>query len=545
VSQLSHTREPGKHLLILVALVPLVFAYVRTAQFLSDAGVCWELPEVGSWKPQLVASGFPRSIRALGQALDWPALEDEPRVTRPLANVFELFDTPFRALLLRKTLIPPSLSLTWLFSLLVSPLLLWLLLRRLGVERWLAALGVALFVANPGVLSLEVMLFRPGKALANTAILFSLWLAAGQDARRRQATPTRGLTLRFAGLCAIVWFSLFFDEVILIVYPALALLFPRLVFRNKATIALFALIPAAYAAVIVRLMPALTRLAGYPPINRGYSPAMALVRLLTFREPALSYRIVLKVIADNSRSVLEDTFGLIRPSLPHSPYYVALFAAITLLGTAYACFAAISAWRRRRERPERLTALALGEDPAGIAIRAGLALLAALVYEGVLMSISLRNGVEPRMWGLYYYGVFCVVFIVLALATLANAIRPPASLATAFTLAVCCATTYIFPATNQAYKDAHYYPYNPPRLYNIFENTENRFTIPPSNAALLREKSLALWRTKNTHKPVRNIPIELSALVYELGLLPAQIRGNPQSFDLIWEHGQPRVDPHP
>jgi hypothetical protein len=544
VSQLSKARDPARRALLLVALIPLCFAYVRTALFLSDPGVCWEQPETGNWKPQMVAWGFPHSLSGLGHALDWPALEDEPRVTRPLANVFELFDTPFRALLLRAILIPPSLSLTWLFSLVASPLLLWLLLRRLGVERWIGLLAVALFVANPGVLSLEVMLFRPGKALANAVILFCLWLAAGQDAKRRQTPAAGRLTLRFAVLCAVVWFSLFFDEVILIVYPALALLFPRLVFRSKGTIALFALIPAAYAVVIVKIMPALTRLAGYPPITRRYSPAATMVGLLTFREPAHSYRIVLKDIVDNSRSVLQDSFGLIRPDLPHRPYYVALFVTIVLLGAAYAGFAAIAAWRRLRERHERVTALALGENAAGIACRAGLAFLGALVYEGVLMSVSLGNGVEPRMWGLYYYGVFCVVFVVLGLATLANMIRPPVILATVFTLAVCCATTDIFPATNQGYKYAHYYPYDPPRLSRIFDNTENRFAVPHSNSALLREKSLALWRTRTTHQPVLGIPFELSPLIYELGLLPTQIRGNPRSFDLTWQDGQPRIQTH-
>ena len=117
-------------------------------------------------------------------------------------------------------------------------------------------------------------------------------------------------------------------------------------------------------------------------------------------------------------------------------------------------------------------------------------------------------------------------------------------LATAFTLAVCCATTYIFLATNQAYKDAYYYPYNPPRLYDIFENTENRFTIPRSNADLLHEKSLTLWRTRTTHQPVLGIPFELSPLTYELGLLSTQIPANPRSFDLTWENGQPQVHRH-
>jgi hypothetical protein len=117
-------------------------------------------------------------------------------------------------------------------------------------------------------------------------------------------------------------------------------------------------------------------------------------------------------------------------------------------------------------------------------------------------------------------------------------------LATVFTLAACCAATDIFPATNPGYKSAHYYPYDPPRLSRIFDNTENRFAVPHSNSAVLREKSLALWRTRTTHQPVLGIPFELSPLIYELGLLPTQIRGNPRSFALTWQDGQPRIQTH-
>jgi hypothetical protein len=62
--------------------------------------------------------------------------------------------------------------------------------------------------------------------------------------------------------------------------------------------------------------------------------------------------------------------------------------------------------------------------------------------------------------------------------------------ATVFTLAVCCATAYIAPATNDGYKDAHYYPYNRGSTASL--RTPKSLCHSPLNTALLREKSLAL-----------------------------------------------------
>src|SRR6202451_1924998 len=181
------------------------------------------------------------------------------------------------------------------------------------------------------------MLFRPGKAVADAAILFCLWLAARQDAlRQSEATGTAGhaLAVHFAGRCSAIFVSLFIDEVALVVYPAVVLFFPRLVFRSRVTFALFALVPISYAAVIVWLMPALTRLAGYPDPGL-YGPMGSTTRLLTFQEPSNALRIVGRNISGNAQTILMDSFGLIRPSLAGSLYYSVLFWAIIILGAAY------------------------------------------------------------------------------------------------------------------------------------------------------------------------------------------------------------------
>src|SRR5206468_9003836 len=129
----------------------------------------------------------------------------------------------------------------------VGPLLLFALLRLLKISSIVAAFTTALYVANPGVLSLEALHFRSAKAVANVAILFCLWLAGIQNALLQKGTATdRQMTWRFGVLCLITFVCLFSDEVALIVYPAIAILFPRIVFRTRLTTIIFALIPIAY-----------------------------------------------------------------------------------------------------------------------------------------------------------------------------------------------------------------------------------------------------------------------------------------------------------
>ena len=135
-------------------------------------------------------------------------------------------------------------------------------------------------------------------------------------------------------------------------------------------------------------------------------------------------------------------------------------------------------------------------DDSTLIIRAFLMLVLALIYEGVLMTVSIGT-IELRAWGLYYYGTFCVIFLLIATALLCEFAAPPPVLAVIFSGVVIAATTSIFLATNQTYKAFHYYPHQPEKLDAVFRNKINRFDTPPSELQpALRKDACSLARAR-------------------------------------------------
>ena len=159
----------------------------------------------------------------------------------------------------------------------------------------------------------------------------------------------------------------------------------------------------------------------------------------------------------------------------------------------------------------------------------------AFIFEGVLMTVSLGT-IIPRWWGLYYYGVFCVIFLLIVVALLLERSAPPILLQVAFALTVITSTTFIFPATNQAYKSSHYYSDRLP-LDLVFTNAINRFKVPRSSADYLYQKTIELWHIREKRQPVTNVPVELTYVLYELGLTkmntPCEFRA--RYFDIGYE----------
>jgi hypothetical protein len=506
-----------------VYFVPLVFAYVQVARLLADYGAVWSSPEVGHWKQHILEWVGPHSLPALSHALDWQVFEYEPRVTRPLSNVFELFDTWFRAMLWRAIPPHPSLSLTWPFSLFAAPYLLYRLLRRLGVAEGIAAVACALYVANPGVLSLEVMLFRPGKVMTLVAVLFCLWEAARQDSASGSRSP-RLANVEFALLCVAVYVSFFWDESALILYPALFSLFPRLVLRNKPNAVLYLALPAAYFATVKRLLPALASAAG-TPVDGEYSTQKAFLSFVTFSWHGTVAEEVPRMASFFLRQtslILMDSLGLIDPSLPDFGSYPIVFATIVCAGVALL-------QPRGNVSPSQLFSGAFLKGPGGLALRALLTLLAALAYEALLMFVK-----PSPPFGLFYYGVFCVIFLSVALALSWQASSASPALVLVFGMAVVAGTTSLFPRTNLVFKQRHYYPYRPDTIPELFEGRINRFEERGLDGRLLREKSLELWRCREGS--VNDVPAELHYALYELGTsrcnLPDGAKEFPASFSV-------------
>jgi hypothetical protein len=548
-----------------VCLLPLLYAYVRVALLLADYGVGWVLSE-GTWRVHIAPLGFPTSFAAFANVFNWPLFEYLPRVTRPLSSLFELFDTPFRAALWKYFPPHPSISLTWIFSLVVSPLLLAAVLRQLKVSGRVTAITVALFVANPGVMSLEVFLFRPGKVLANAAILLCLWLTGRQQAALSRADAGAGPTIRFAVLCLVALICLFTDEAAVMLYPAMALLFPDVVFRSRLTTAIFALIPIAYVVIVKLALPELSARAGFPLPDSGYSANVSFDELLALRLPFAAYYQTVANIFENTWLIFLDTFGLIDPRVPASPVYNLLFLILVVLIAAFAGQLLSQECRRRFARRKPNVAPKPSNAPAAsgehdgpkygrarfrlfsaigrcaawfihspLLARASATLAIAFIFEGVLMTIS-TGTIIPRWWGLYYYGVFCVIFLLIVVALLLERAAPPILLQVVFALTVITSTTFIFPATNQAYKSSHYYSDRLP-LDLVFTNAINRFKIPRSSADYLYQKTIELWHIREKRQPVTNVPVELTYVLYELGLTkmntPCEFRA--RYFDIGYE----------
>jgi hypothetical protein len=548
-----------------VCVLPLLYAYVRVALLLADYGVGWVLSE-GTWRVHIAPLGFPTSFAAFANVFNWPLFEYLPRVTRPLSSLFELFDTPFRAALWKYFPPHPSISLTWIFSLVVSPLLLAAVLRQLKVSGRVTAITVALFVANPGVMSLEVFLFRPGKVLANAAILLCLWLTGRQQAALSRADAGAGPTIRFAVLCLVALICLFTDEAAVMLYPAMALLFPDVVFRSRLTTAIFALIPIAYVVIVKLALPELSARAGFPLPDSGYSANVSFDELLALRLPFAAYYQTVANIFENTWLIFLDTFGLIDPRVPASPVYNLLFLILVVLIAAFAGQLLRQEWRRRFARRKPNVAPKPSNAPAAsgehdgpkygrarfrlfsaigrcaawfihspLLARASATLAIAFIFEGVLMTIS-TGTIIPRWWGLYYYGVFCVIFLLIVVALLLERAAPPILLQVVFALTVITSTTFIFPATNQAYKSSHYYSDRLP-LDLVFTNAINRFKIPRSSADYLYQKTIELWHIREKRQPVTNVPVELTYVLYELGLTkmntPCEFRA--RYFDIGYE----------
>jgi hypothetical protein len=336
--------------------------------------------------------------------------------------------------------------------------------------------------------------------------------------------------------------SFLLDEVALIVFPAIFLMFPRLVLRSRASMAMFAMIPVVYVGTVVWAMPALTRFAGYPNPG-GYCAETDMTAMLSLKLSLRQYGIVLDNIVGNAQSVLTDCFGLVPPDLAESGYYTCLYCGIVGMGTAYVLMLLIGFWKQRSMDVSTLWTLLQTDRPWARAARVALALVVALVYEGMLMSVS-PGRIEPRVWGLYYYGVFCTIFLALALGLVWQALNASRAMAGIFALLVVCATTFVFPATNQAYKDLHYYPYAPYRLAKVFANQENRFDFKRSDSIQLWREARALWRASETHRLLRNVPSEMVYALYELGLTSPPKPNRSPYFDLTWQDGVPTCESH-
>ncbi len=534
--QFNASRDNSRYAMYAV----LVFAYLKIALLVLDYNCVWTQPEEFNWREYILMDGPGLSQRDIIKGLNWKVFEYEPRCTRPLSSYFEILDTKCCAWLWNFMVPHPSLSLTWLFLLILSPWLFYKLLRNLGIPRYLAGMITALYLGNPSTLSLVAVNFRPSKPIANFAIIFCLyWASTLHEKGEGHALPSGKQFIAFCGLCAFMLVSFFFDETALLSFPAIILFFPEVVLRDiKRAVCFFSLPVITYAAYF-RLFPAITVLSGFElPSLQSYSPAAP------FTGGALLEKIfnpdILRDLPVNLSIFLSDSFGLVNPALSGSLYYTALWVSIVLVIVFVIVKGAMTLYRT--ERRVVVEAFAFRAVFCG---RVNL-LRSVIVLSGVTFFANLTlHLVDNKIWGLYWLNTFWPIFFFLFLGMLLRSLNLNKLFVGAATCLIITASFYNFIYVNNAFKSFFYY--RTVNFGDVITNKVNRFALPLSHDEYLFEKTREIWKSHKDKTVITSIPTELYYLVHDLRLLKpgttysqrwSVFDGHVQEFSLVKERGK-------
>ncbi len=467
-------RNPAFFLLLFVFLIALPYC-------LSYQNA-WVQPELIRLKAGVIKTGTALNVKDIQNGLFWQFFEYAPRCTRPLSSYFEIIDTKFRIWLWNYILPHPSLSLSWIFSLIIAPILVFKLLRNYGIGTNIAYAMTAFYLITPGILSGEAMLFRPAKPMANFFILFSLYLASRLNQKNKEPS-----FLGFFYLWATTALSFYWDETALILFPALFFIFPHL-FKAKKQLLLWLSLPIITFIGYYKIIPFLCNLAGH-----GQPKILKYNKLANFFDINL-INSSLKYLYHNTINLVFDTMGIFTVPV-NAPYYIKLGIILCACSWALILFYCIRS--------------KLKWNPLFIF------LLFLILFFNALMTVTMQT------WGPYYYGSFWSIFFIIFIADMINnANIPPRTLTICFFFII-FSTIHCFIGTNNIYKRYHWYPYSPGTISEYFNTKRIRFNPNdelPFKGKELKDNTLLYWAQ------VRNgINIDSFYLPKELGWLPIEV----------------------
>ena len=214
-------------------------SYLYIGGILLSPEMTWVLPEAFHLKSHI--------MNQLGSGFGWPfremwnyqAFEFAPRLTRPLSSLFDIGDTLVRSQLWSVSPPHASLSLTYLFSLILTPYLLFRTFLNFGVSAQLSKVGVALFLIHPGQLSLVPMLFRSAKAMVQFFFVAAFAEMSRKDNSKKSARPW----VRQAVMPLLILVAGLFDETGVIIYPVVLVFFLGDILKRPFQMAMMAVVP--------------------------------------------------------------------------------------------------------------------------------------------------------------------------------------------------------------------------------------------------------------------------------------------------------------
>lgn len=250
----------------------LLFAvYIYIFGVLLNYDNAWMHPEIVAIT-QSILSEHTTTIERLGQWLNWDLIDgttEPPRVSRArfLSYLVLVANIVLRNWLFHFVPPHPSLSVTWLFALFLTPFFLYRLVLNLLRDKETALISTIMYLSLPGSLIPIIMLFHPGKVFTNFFFVFCLYLASRIHIKIEQKEAGNFIK-EFLVLVATIFLSLFFDEYSLFIFVLVPLFFPGIFSKKlRFTVPAYLLIPFGYAVTVIYFLPWLYNQLGFPGFN--------------------------------------------------------------------------------------------------------------------------------------------------------------------------------------------------------------------------------------------------------------------------------------
>ncbi len=451
----------------------------------------WVNPEMKYIETTALSLGSHLQIKDMRVGLNYMGFENcVPRVTRPLSSYFQILDTKFRCWLWTYLLPHPSLSLTWVFTLILGPFIFYRLLRNLEISANLAITMTSFYLMTPAVMSFLTLYFRSSKPMANFVIILCLYVASSLQKKYLQQGKVVpwGRYICFWGLSAL---SFYWDETALLIFPTILFIFPKVLTHRRAYLGLWLLLPFITAFIYFYFIPHLTALAGYGEVHLNqydlYKKGSEIQRVFSDN--------IFMTLPYNIKNFVLGSMGILIPDV--------LQASI---GIKLSFFAAIAGW------------FLLMVYIRNVVVWEGLVLLLILL----LFIINYLMSLAWPIWGPYWYGGFWSIFFTIFLAKCMS----KANLNKWF-LVVCFIFILLnmqnsFSIINGVYKKYHYYPYEPGMIYDYFRGDRRFFEkdfMPTYSGKFIQENIQTYWtahKRGSASTEFHRLPTELFWMVLEL-----------------------------
>ena len=225
----------------------------------------WTHPELPMHSyDKVLKKGHLFSPRDFKLMFDMDSFNWAPR-PRLLSHLQEIWNIKFRVLLFRHLPSHPSLSLSWVWVLIVSPYFLFRLIKNISDSTYSPWIGLIIYFSSTAALSGLTMMFRPAKVLTIAFSLMALYTVSAVKA----ATPGQDwFPRRFRTLAAILLAGFLSDETFVITYLALPIIFPIRLgffpFQTKRCLFYLSIFPA-FAVLALYIIPLISLSLGYMP----------------------------------------------------------------------------------------------------------------------------------------------------------------------------------------------------------------------------------------------------------------------------------------